>query len=176
MISIGRGARPGPGPEDLVELLLACHQRIRSFGALALRLGGEEELSAAELTEGCQRVARYFAEALPLHVRDEEEGLIPQLRGRDLGLDQALEQMASEHRQHAPLLAELHRALTPVAGLPGPSDRAFRAEISRVAELLVPELEHHLVQEERLIFPAIHRLLSPEVQQRLILELRARRR
>lgn len=175
MISIGRGARPGPGPEDLVELLLACHQRIRGFGALALRLGGEEELSAAELTEGCQRVARYFAEALPLHVQDEEEGLIPQLRGRDLGLDQALEQMASEHRQHEPLLAELHRALTP-AGHPGPLDRAFRAEIFRVAELLVPALEHHLVQEERLIFPAIHRLLSPEVQQRLILELRARRR
>lgn len=174
MISIGGGARFGAGPEDLAQLLLACHQRIRSFSALALRIGSEEGLGAVELREGCERVARYFTEALPLHVKDEEEGLIPQLRGREPELDRALEQMASEHRQHEPLLAELQRALQDA--ISEPADRAPRTQLARVAALLGPELERHLDQEERLIFPAIPRLLSFEAQQQLILELRARRR
>jgi hypothetical protein len=173
MISIGGGARFGAGPEDLAQLLLACHQRIRSFSALALRIGSEEGLGAVELREGCERVARYFTEALPLHVKDEEEGLIPQLRGREPELDRALEQMASDTAARA--LAG--RAAARLAGRPlGAGRGAPRTQLARVAALLGPELERHLDQEERLIFPAIPRLLSFDAQQQLILELRARRR
>lgn len=153
---------------------MACHQRIRSFGALALRIGGQEELSATELAEGCQRVSRYFAEALPLHVQDEEDGLIPALRSQEPAIDRALEQMASEHLSHAPLLAALEQALRETIASAG--EPSARARIAAVAQELVPELERHLAQEEALIFPAIPRLLSAEAQGRLIVELRARRR
>ena len=73
LINIGAKA----GAEDLVSLLLECHHRIRGFSALGVELGTRADLPAADVVQGCERVERYFGEALPLHVADEEESLLP---------------------------------------------------------------------------------------------------
>src|SRR5574341_1715069 len=85
---------------DAVDLLLECHQRIRSFLGLALRLGEAWAAEPAEVADAAARVHRYFALALPLHAQDEDQSIAPRLRGRDRAVDHELEIVAREHREH----------------------------------------------------------------------------
>lgn len=87
-------------PSDVVDLLLECHDRIRTFIGLACQLGKAQEPSLDEIRDAASRVSRYFSEALPLHVADEEESILPRLKGRSPELDLALEKMHDEHMEH----------------------------------------------------------------------------
>jgi hypothetical protein len=60
---------------DVVDLLLACHERIRFFIDLAIRIADTTDASNEEIREAAARVVRYFSESLPLHVADEEESI-----------------------------------------------------------------------------------------------------
>src|SRR5262245_23535436 len=107
--------RIGPrasSPEDLVDLLLACHERIRNFTAMARAAAEREEAVAADVVDACARVQRYFTEALPLHVRDEEESLLPRLQGRSAEVDRALGVMKEQHERHEVTLGGFLQALT----------------------------------------------------------------
>ena len=55
----------GPSNEssDIVDLLVACHERIRFFIDLALRLGHTTDASPEDVREGAARVVRYFSES-----------------------------------------------------------------------------------------------------------------
>jgi hypothetical protein len=75
---------------DVVDLLLKCHERIRTFIGLACKLGKAQEPSVDEIRDAASRVSRYFSEALPLHVADEEESILPRLAGRNPEPDLAL--------------------------------------------------------------------------------------
>lgn len=168
-VTIGRR----PRPEGLVGLLLECHERIRSFGAIAEAIGRQREASPDELREACARCRRYFAEALPLHVADEEESILPRLRGKDTVLDAALGTMQAQHEQHAPVLSQLLDELDRVHGDPG--DEAARARLGELASGLKKDFETHLANEEDVIFPKLAALLSPAEQDTIIAELRERR-
>lgn len=170
LVNIGRRSHP----EGLVDLLLACHGRIRSFGALALAVGRRTDASPEECREASGRCRRYFSEALPLHVADEEQSLLPRLRGVDPTLDEALRTMASEHDDHAAQVAELLDALRGVEATP--RGDAAHTRLVRIASHLVDAFERHLEAEERLIVPRIPILLAPEEQDAVLAELRARRR
>lgn len=166
----GRTAAAG----DAVDLLLECHERIRSFLALARRIAeaGAEEHEA--VVEAAERVRRYFSEALPLHARDEDESLLPRLRGRDPGLDAELEAMAREHREHERPLGELVAACEQIARAPG-----LLPGVAPVLARATAELERHFVahlgREEAVIFPAVRRLLDGSVDAAIVREIRARR-
>src|ERR1051326_5002660 len=80
-------------PSDIVDLLKECHERIRTFINLAGRLAKAEEISDTDVRDGAGRVARYFSEALPLHVADEEQSILPRLQGKSAELDAALSEM-----------------------------------------------------------------------------------
>lgn len=170
LVNIGRRSRP----EGLVDLLLECHQRIRTFSALALAVGQRTDASPEECRDASERCRRYFSEALPLHVADEEQSLLPRLRGADPTLDDALQTMAAQHGEHAPWLADLLVELQRVAA--SPEDEAARARLVRIASHLVEDFERHLEAEERLILPRVKELLSPGQQDEVLAELRARRR
>ena len=83
------------GPDDPVDLLLACHMRIRHFGQLASALPGAQEAGAADVIDAAQRLHRYFTVALPLHVADEDESVRPRLDAHapPPGLRDAMEAM-----------------------------------------------------------------------------------
>lgn len=167
---LGKMGRLGPG---VTPLFRDCHAKIRHFIGLA-RAAGEAAATAEEIADACAQAARYFAEALPLHVADEEESLLPRLRGREPALDVALTTMHDEHVEHdrhdaGALLASL-RALQSA-----PTDSVLRSELSVIARRCEASLTRHLEQEERIIFPAIERLLSVSEQDAILLELRARR-
>jgi hemerythrin-like domain-containing protein len=168
-----RSPRETPAAEaDLVSVLLDCHGKIRSFTALARAVAARDDLRADERREACDGVLRYFAEALPLHVEDEERSLLPRLRGTDPALDRALDQMSAEHREHHDDLAALADTCARVREDPSPERRAALAS---VAARIEAAFARHLDQEERVVFAAVRSGMSAEAQAEVRREMRARR-
>src|SRR5690606_21871845 len=131
------------------DLLLACHGRIREFIALAVAIGERADVSDDEVADASARVQRYFSVALPLHVEDEEQGVLPRLHGRSAEVDAALDRMCDEHDRHA---APLRRLCELAASLRAcPRDASARAALADVGRRLRAELEPHLEAEERVV-------------------------
>ncbi len=158
-------------PRGLVELLEACHQRIRHFICLCKEVARRGDVPAAETAQACADAARYFREALPLHVADEDESVFPRLLGSSAVVDGALATLRMEQQETR--VALLLRALEQVRRQP--LDERSRGQLSAIAVPLEADLEEHLLLEESTIFPVIHDLLSNEVQRSIVDELRARR-
>jgi iron-sulfur cluster repair protein YtfE (RIC family) len=166
----------GPSNEssDIVDLLVACHDRIRFFIDLAGRLAETTDASPEEVREAAARVVRYFSESLPLHIADEEESILPRLVGRESMLDRTLETMREEHDAHEPQTERLLAICRRVQNAPGELPQV-RAELRGIASLLAADFKTHLAQEEAIIVPAIKRFLSDDDRQAMAQELRARR-
>jgi iron-sulfur cluster repair protein YtfE (RIC family) len=157
----------------LVELLLECHERIRRFCALARAAGEPGDAPVEQVSEACASVERYFGEALPLHVQDEEESILPRLSGHSPEVDRALATMQTQHAEHEPQLHAMSRACAALRQ--NPTDVSRRATLATAAEQLEISLEAHLRLEESVVFPAIRSALSDAVQADIVKELRARR-
>ena len=158
-------------PADLVDLLLACHDRIRRFSDIAARLPHAPASTArAELAQAALAVHRYFTVALPLHVQDEDLSVRPRLGGE---VEAALERMSREHVEIERLLAEGSPLWLALAEHPNRLD-ALSPSLDRVATCLSAQLTVHLAQEEQIIFPALSRL-DHNVQEEIRSEIRARR-
>jgi iron-sulfur cluster repair protein YtfE (RIC family) len=167
MSLIRLGHKP-PVEQSPAGLIVDCHARIRTFATLAVRLA-TEDAPDVEIADAAARVHRYFTEALPLHVADEEQSLAPRLRRVAPDTLEALRTMEREHRAHEALLAQLVGAWDALRTDPG------RRHETRVAAMrLRDELEPHLQAEERLIIPAIGQLAVDE-QLAFVAEARARR-
>ncbi len=169
MLHIG-SPRPAEG---IVDLLLDCHARIRSFSDLAVRLGEAVGPSPAEVADAAAQVRRYFVEALPLHARDEEDSVLPRLAGRDPGVDAALVAMHRDHAGHGRFLDPVLAVCAALAAAPERHAELAPA-LADAARLLRAHLEAHLASEEATIFPAIARVPEDE-RRRMVDELRARR-
>ncbi len=173
---IPRPARGGARPTQAhaADLLLECHERIRRFASLAGALATWPDPRPDDVAEAAARVVRYFEQALPLHVRDEEESIRPRLlASADPVVARALDDMAREHDEHEPLLA----ALLPrwQALVADPSRLAtLRDDLARDAAALQELLERHLAAEERVVVPAL-RALPADESAAIVAELRARR-
>jgi iron-sulfur cluster repair protein YtfE (RIC family) len=170
LINIGQS----PESSDVVDLLLACHDRIRFFIDLALRLAGASGVSDDEIRDAAGRIVRYFSESLPLHVADEEESIIPRLTGRDPEIDRTLGAMHREHAGHEPDIVLLLKTCRALRDNPEELPR-LRQALHDAAFRLAAELNSHLAEEERIVLPAIRSLLSEEERAAMLTELRARR-
>jgi iron-sulfur cluster repair protein YtfE (RIC family) len=164
----------GAVAEDAVGLLLECHQRIRTFAALASRLASAAGAGPDEVRDAARRVRRYFAEALPLHAQDEEESILPRLRGRDPALDDALATMAREHREHEAPLARVLGACRTLERDPATLPRVAGPLAAAAAELEA-HFARHLALEEAIVFPAMRGLFSASDDAAVVREMRARR-
>lgn len=165
--------RPSVAAGDLVPLLLECHERIRCFVALAEGIASRTEAPAAQVVQACASVERYFTEALPLHVVDEEQSLAPRLRGRSAEVDRALTSMERQHAEHEQRLADLLAAVRAVRQ--EPQREPLRCELARATQVLGDDFREHLELEESVIFPAARQLLSVELRASILVELRQRR-
>jgi len=171
LIKIG----PLKEPEGIVDMMLECHDRIRSFAALATRLANASEPSQDEIRDAAARVSRYFTEALPLHVADEEQSIVPRLTGKNPEVDSVLQKMHGEHLDHEAKLAALVETCNRLKASPEMLDDV-RPTLQETATMLQAEFEAHLKQEEDVVFPAIRSLLTPEQRTTMLSELRSRRR
>ena len=167
---IGKSAAPA----DAAELLLECHGRIRAFLAMARRLGEASDESAEAVSDAAIQVHRYFTLALPLHARDEEDSILPRLRGRDPLLDLQLDVMVREHQEHQRPLGRLIEACAEIGADPG-RHPGLAGSVLQAATELDRHFFHHLAREEEVIFPAVRRLLDASTDASIVKEIRLRR-
>ena len=158
------GTRKEDGAGDVVDRLVECHGRIRDVLALAEKIATTRDVPAEELRAATERVRRYLVEALPLHVADEEQELLPRLRGRSVEVDAALATMHGEHREHDPLVARMIAAC----------EAADAAAVAEVVAVMAPAMRAHLEVEEAVVFPAL-RALEVAVQEEIVAAMKARR-
>jgi iron-sulfur cluster repair protein YtfE (RIC family) len=165
--------KPPARSGSLVELMLDCHERIRKFSRLASAIAAQRDAPEADIVQACADVRRYFQEALPLHVADEEESILPRLRRHSAELDDTLALMHAQHLSHEPKLTAMLSLLAAIQGAPHETWR--RDSLAIVAAELEQEFKTHLELEERVIFPAVA-ALDAGAQAEVRAELRARRR
>lgn len=89
-----------PTEERPLELLYACHEKVRHFTDLALRLADHIEKTGADeaARDAATAILRYFDKALPLHHADEEEDVFPALLSlSEADLVQSIQKILNEH-------------------------------------------------------------------------------
>jgi len=173
VVSIGSRRGKDRDDGDVVDALLECHGRIRDMLAIAARLGAADAPGAEDVRTAAARVRRYFVEALPRHVADEEEDLQPRLVGRDPAVDAALATMHADHAEHE---RDLGRFLELCATLEQDPARhgELAAALAGAAATVASRLAPHLELEEQVIFPAVRALPAAE-REAISAAMRARR-
>lgn len=164
-----------PKTEDAVDLLIGCHQRIRHFTAVAVKLAHAQGAAAEEVEQAAAGVHRYYAVSLPLHEADEEETLRPRLDAvGDEKLRQALLAMRDQHLAIDELLERLLPLLVMMRHNPQAVHTAG-AEMCSITKALDEMFRAHLQLEEEIIFPAIRKTLPPDVRAEMLREMQSRR-
>lgn len=163
-------------PEDAATLLLDCHQRIRTFTAMAVRLPSASAAPRDEIAEATARVRRYFTVALPLHAADEDHSLAPRLRaaGPSREVAEALAEMTHQHGLIEATIAALDPLWAAVIADPG-TLATHAGALAEHAAKLEAQWAPHLALEETVIFPALRATLAPEAMVVILDEMRVRR-
>jgi iron-sulfur cluster repair protein YtfE (RIC family) len=163
-------------PEDVLDMLFDCHDRIRAFVRLASRLPDAAGATIGDIAGAAESLRRYFTVAMPLHVADEDLSIRPRLHEVSLPQEvrDALAAMSEQHAEIEQMLA----ALVPMWGSLSrrPARLAFvAASLRERTAALGAALEEHLRVEEETVFPAMRRYLSNESEEVIFREMRARR-
>ena len=161
---------------DAVDMLLACHQRIRNFTGIAARLAEAAGAAPEAVANAAEAVHRYYSIALPLHEADENESVYPRLRGRlsDPAERASLQAMVDQHGPIDEVVARL---------LPRWNDLKSRpANLATCAADLRSDSSHlqdlwteHLALEEEIVFPLIRARLTVEDLDEIHREMKQRR-
>ena len=161
--------------EDAVDLLTGCHDRIRHFTGVALKLAHAQGAAPEEISQASAGAYRYYTISLPLHEADEEQSLRPRLDGLgDEKLRHALAAMSDQHMAIDELLERLLPLLVMVQNNPATLSAAG-AEMCSIAKALDEMFRAHLQLEEEVIFPAIRTALPQSMQAEMLREMRERR-
>jgi iron-sulfur cluster repair protein YtfE (RIC family) len=169
-------ARPAQQPpEDAVDLLLGCHQRIRHFTGVASKLAHAQGTTADEIRKAAAGVYRYYSVSLPLHEADEEATLRPRLdRAADERVRRALLAMADQHLAVDELIERLLPLLRLVEQNPDTQSQVG-GEMCSLTKALEEIFRAHLELEESIIFPAIRELLPESTRAEMLTEMQQRR-
>lgn len=173
LVPLQSGA-PTPRSENIPDVLVDCHQRMRRFTALAAELAARSSAPPEEVREVAAQIHRYFTVALPLHEEDEERSLFPRLLARARELAPIIASLREDHAAHAERVAALLAVCGELETAPGRAD-ALRGALSHAAQALADAWSLHLTAEERDLFPAARTVLSEEDRDAIRLEMKERR-
>lgn len=123
---------------DAVTLLEHDHQEVRSLF---------REFEKAQKPEFKSELARHIGEILSVHARAEEQQFYPAVKSIPGLTDMVLEGL-EEHRQVKELIAELD-------GMK-PSDATFEPKM----KVLMEDVDHHVDEEEKTMFPKVRQALG----------------
>lgn len=174
-VQIGATAHNFSNPTGL---LSDCHRRIEMFlHSLQTVAKGEAKLDD-ERRHALDLALRYFRESAPKHTADEEESLFPRLQElADEEVKSALAKVEELERDHREADA-LHRRVDELgtAWLEGNELSVeelgdFRSAVARLGAIY-PD---HIEVEDRLLFPAAARSLSPKQKAEIAAEMAGRR-
>ena len=162
--------------EDAVDLLVGCHQRIRHFTAVAVKLAHAQGATSDEIRQAAEGVHRYYGVALPLHEADEDRTLEPRLRpAGDERVRHALLAMGDQHQAIDELLERLLPLLVLVKNNPD-TLHEVGGEMCSITKALDEVFCAHLQMEEEVIFPAIRRVLPESAREEMLREMQERRK
>jgi hypothetical protein len=166
---------PQQPPEDAVDLLTGCHQRIRHFTGVATKLAHAQGATAEEIRQAAAGVYRYYSVSLPLHEADEEHTLRPRLDPvADERVRHALLAMADQHMAIDELIERLLPLLRLLEQNPDTQSQVG-GEMCTLTKALDEIFRVHLELEETVIFPAIRDLLPETARAEMLAEMQQRR-
>lgn len=165
-----------PRTKDILQLLVEGHERLRGFTALAVQLGHSQGASALELSEAASRLVRYFTHELPLHLEEEEQGLLPRLFTTQLS-DVRIDQLGELQRQHEEFEGCVQRLMPLWTTLARSPERypQLAERLAREGRQLLTVAEEHVLMEEQLLFPFVRERFPPDVLVTLAAEALLRR-
>jgi hypothetical protein len=149
--------------DDLLDLLAACHGRIRHHLTLARRLA-HTGASSNELRDTAMQIRRYFSIGLPDHVADEDLVIATRVRCLD-----TMAILHAQHIEHAPWIDKLVAACAAVE-----REAKVPPELREICDVLEPMLAEHLALEERVMFAELRAMPAAE-RARLAAAIRERR-
>ncbi len=162
-------------PEDAVDLLIGCHQRIRHFTAAAMKLAHAQGATPDEIRQAAAAVYRYYSVSLPLHEADEEETVRPRLDPvAGERVRHALLAMADQHQGIFELVERLMPLLQLLEQNPGALPQVG-GEMCSLTTALDEIYRAHMQLEEDVIFPAIREVLPESARAEMLAEMRQRR-
>ena len=165
-----------PQTEDAVSLLLGCHDRIRHFTQVGMRLAESPQAPASDRIDAARAVLRYYTVALPLHEADENESVYPRLR-RALPpgeLAHANQQMVEQHAGINASVVELVPMWQQIERAPQSQDE-LGERLRLGTERLRTLWSVHLALEEDQVIPAMRKYLTEEDLTEIAREMQARR-
>lgn len=165
-----------PEFEDAFSLLLGCHDRIRHFTEVGMRLAQSPQAPAIDRAEAARAVLRYYTVALPLHEADENESVYPRLkRALPPGeLAHANQEMVDQHIGIDVTIAELVPMWRQIEREPQ-SQEELEQRLRLRTEHLRSLWNAHLALEEERVIPAMRRYLGAEELSQIAQEMRDRR-
>jgi iron-sulfur cluster repair protein YtfE (RIC family) len=156
--------------------LADCHERIRHFVTVAVRLARSTQASPRIIVDTASTLRRYFGAALPLHERDEEDCVAPRLLEARPGraVEHAVARMAGDHRAIDETIGELDSMWARITVRP--ADLIDLGEDLRAkARMLSSLYEGHLQLEEETIWPAIVEHVPDGTRRAMLRAIRERR-
>lgn len=170
-----KGLNAKPTEEDAIALLLGCHQRIRHFTGVALRLAESPQASQQERADAALAVLRYYTIALPLHEADENDSVYPRLHKKlpEGALAEANENMVSQHQTIDALVATLVPQWQEIVD--DPVRQGEFESLLHVTQELQDTWTSHLQMEEEQVVPAMRQYLTSSDLEVIRDEMRARR-
>lgn len=164
-------------PATPSDLLLACHQRIRHFSDVAVKLAHAHGIAENEIVQAATGLHRYFSVALPLHEADENLSLHPRLR-RAVPADELAGPAADAMLDQHLAIDELVERLVPLWQLLQSAPEKLpetAGEMCALSSRLNEIFQAHLKLEEETIFPAMDKYLSATEQADIVREMQERR-
>ena len=150
-----------PSIDDPIELLQACHDKVRRFAGLTLRLRAHvaERGPDAQAQEAARSILRYFDMAAPLHHDDEDRDLFPALRSlAQPELTNCIDELQAQHES----LGHLWHALRPWLNATAEGQACPPpAEVDEFAAAYPA----HAAREEAEIYPAAAQVSAAQLRQ-----------
>lgn len=159
-----------PSLDEPIEMLIACHGRVRAFTDTLRKLAAylPDHGCDDQAKRAAENILRYFRLAAPKHHEDEEQDLFPALR--QIGgsaLTATLDALEAEHQQLHGLWVRIEPELAAVA--------EGRGAVLADAEQFAATYQAHAAREEREVFPEAVRLLDAQTLNRIGAAMTARR-
>lgn len=174
------GKRPENFFNNPLGLLSDCHRRIERFLYLLITIARQARgCSLSDEQAGAMECAlRYFSEAAPNHVRDEEDSLFPRLRQRqDQQVQQAMKRLATLEDEHV-VVERTHLEVERLGKQwmeNGPLNPDETIAFSDLLAKLSRIYHQHIHIEEEEIFPLAANLLERPVIEAIGKEMAERR-
>ena len=156
---------PAAGYEAPFAMLNACHERVQRTLALLQRLHAhvEQHGGEAQAVQAARDVLRYFEQAAPQHHLDEERHVFPcVLALHDEALTQVVRRLQADHLQMEETWSRVRTALQCLVDDGEHLPPTWVEETRELFQHFVSLYEHHIPDEERLVFPAGERAIRAE--------------